>query len=493
MEMLFSGTPEAEAFTHMIAESLAGVLAKNCHWPDQPGFVSASVDGRFWWDTMWTRDAGVFLREMAHWGHLEQALATLRSLFAHVQPNADGYRLFPEHFKPGQPAAGAELDGSAAILIGAARLWERLPAGSPERQEIWQQLSGPGSPTRGLLAALQNDALLAGSGEFGGGCGIPGVFYNVVQNNLARLALLAVARLAEAQRVDSLAEACRQGAERLLLGMLAELRDPTGAWLWCRRAPDRQLDRQVLDHPINAGFGGLNGVLAMSSDVFGPLLPLELPWIQPSLLTFLKLLSQPNRLRQFASYGIWTQFDHYLGGYLTSPSYGHGYAVQAMQLLDRPELYTPAVNWLVRATLEPLPGQELQRASPYWIYERYYSPEAVGKIALEEGCGALNLVCVMEPLKIARLMLGLDERDPTHLRLVPRLPIGWRRLQAWRVPVLTPSGLAYAEIEVQAARDGAIQAVWMEADRPLPGVEARLGRPQQPDWQPLTSSLRSLV
>ena len=133
MQLVFSGVPEAEWFTRQVRESLAGVLAKNCNWPAHPGFVSASVDGRFWWDTMWTRDAGVFLREMAHWGYFDQGLATLRCLFRLVQPNQAGYHMFPEHFKPGEPAAGSELDGTAAILIGGVLLWERLPEGHPAR------------------------------------------------------------------------------------------------------------------------------------------------------------------------------------------------------------------------------------------------------------------------------------------------------------------------------------------------------------------------
>ena len=224
MELIFSGKHEADLFTREVHESLQGVLWKNCSWPEQPGFVSASVDGRFWWDTMWTRDAGVFLREMAHWGCLEQGMETLRCLFKLVLPNQDGFKMFPEHFKPGEFASGSELDGTAAILIGSVLLWERLPQASPARNEIWQFLSSPGSPIRGLLHALGKSELVSGSGEFGGGCGIPGEFFNVVQNNLVRLAMLAVGRFAVQMGDSSLAGECRQGAEKILAGMLPEVR-----------------------------------------------------------------------------------------------------------------------------------------------------------------------------------------------------------------------------------------------------------------------------
>ncbi len=50
---------------------------------------------------------------------------------------------------------------------------------------------------------------------------------------------------------------------------------------------------------------------------------------------------------------MWTQFDLVHDGFLTGPSYGQGYALQSMLLMDRPELYTPAANWLARATFAP--------------------------------------------------------------------------------------------------------------------------------------------
>ena len=482
MELVFSGTNEAELFTRELSESLAGVLAKNCSWPEHPGFASASVDGRFWWDTMWTRDAGVFLREMAHWGLLEQGVDTLCCLFRQVQPNQAGYKMFPEYFKPGEFASGSELDGTAAILIGGVLLWERLHEGDPAQDEIWQSLTGAESPMRGLLRTLGDESLVSGSGEFGGGCGIQGEFFNVVQNNLVRLALLAVGRAADRNGLPVMAAECRLGAERILDGMLAKLCYPDGSWMWCRRSPDGRIDWDILTHEINAGFGGLNGVLAMSSDVLGLLPDRNEPWVQPSLSTFLQLLSQPERLRQFSRYGLWTQFDRYLQGLLTGPSYGHGYAVQAMLLMDWPDLYTPAINWLARATHETLPGQKLRRESDYWFFERYYSPEAVGRIDLEEGCGALNLVCVMEPLKIARLMIGMDDHDPSRLRLIPRLPAGWRKAEANRIPVLTPKGLIEADIRIAAGEAGEIESVQLLPDGVLPGIEVRLGTARQPRW-----------
>lgn len=484
MQFDFSGCPEAQMFTREVHDSLDGVLAKNFQRSGTPGFVTASVDGRFWHDTMWTRDAGVFLREMAHWGYLEEGLLTARCLFNQVLPNNQGFEMFPMYFRAGEKASGSELDGTAAILIGSALLCERLSPADPARSEIWGYLNSPTSAVAGLLAAVSQSTLVAGSGEFGGGCGIEGDFFNVVQNNLVRLAFLAVARLAAAQGAPDLARQCREAAGRILAGMLADLTYPDGTWTWCRHAPDKSIDQDVLAHEINAGFGGINGVLAMSGDVLGLLPALQNePWLKPSIQTFLYLLSQPSRLRQFSQWGTWTQFDRFWGGVLTGPSYGHGYAVQCMQLMDWPELYSPAINWLARATCQLLPGQVLHRDSEYWFYERYYSPEAVGKVDMEEGCGALNLVCVMEPLKIARLMLGVDDHRPAKIRLVPRLPVGWTRLEARHVPVLTEDRLALVDIDITATLEGEVQQASIRSDRTLPPLEVRLGTGRNPAWR----------
>ena len=52
----------------------------------------------------------------------------------------------------------------------------------------------------------------------------------------------------------------------------------------------------------------------------------------------------------------------YKSNWPQAPSYGHGYALQSMLLMDRPELYSKAANWLAWATVEP--GYPVTRPSP---------------------------------------------------------------------------------------------------------------------------------
>lgn len=74
--LTFTGTDAAELFTRECRESLDGL----CTWnlvrePGElpAGFVHASPPGQGWSFTMWTRDAGVFLRELVLWDRLDEA------------------------------------------------------------------------------------------------------------------------------------------------------------------------------------------------------------------------------------------------------------------------------------------------------------------------------------------------------------------------------------------------------------------------------------
>jgi hypothetical protein len=211
-----------------------------------------------------------------------------------------------------------------------------------------------------------------------------------------------------------------------------------------------------LDARGNKGIGSINGVASMYADVLG-LQPLGSAWSEDfrhSEKTFEDLYNTPLRKAEFDRYGIWTQFDLLADGLLSSPSYGQGYAIQTMLLTDNMTMAGKAVSWLVNATYRPVPEYKLHRDSPYYFYERTYSPDAVGKIPLDEGCGALNLVNVSEPLKISRLMLGVDDHSLNEVDVIPRIPIGWEGVEADNWPILTNRGVVRAKVLYRRMNDG---------------------------------------
>ncbi len=461
VSLRFFGSPDAALFTKELDASFQGVVDQNYYATARDGFpagfVSASLPGFPWAGTMWSRDGGTFMRELVMRGYLQHAALLAECLMRLVDKNRNGFYSFPEYFKRAQPAAGSELDGTASIVIGMVMLWQRLPRDDATAIDIQHFLFGESSPLNEIKFELQTKPLVAGSGEFGCGLDVKGLCYNVVQNYLVRLALLASATMADECNDHSKAQGFSQLAARIAQGMEKYLVGNDGEWIWCIDSTTMKPDARILDAPGNKGAGSINGVAAMSADVLGFNLaastaPVD---IEHSKKTFWKLYNTPLRKKEFDRYGIWTQFDLLAGGLLSSPSYGQGYAIQTMLLFDQMQMAGKALSWLVNATYRPLPEYHLHRNSPYYFYERTYSPDAVGKVPLEEGCGPLNLVNVSEPLKISRLMLGVDDHSDQVVDIMPRLPPGWKGVQARDWPIRTRAGVVRANLLYQKTDHGA--------------------------------------
>ncbi len=486
-QLTFHGSEMAELFSREINKSFQAVLKKNYQSessPYCPGYITASVDGRPWHDTMWSRDGGTFLRELALWGYTRHACLLTDCLIRLVEKNKEGYFTFPEYFTGIKPGSGSELDGTAAIIIAMVLLWERLEEKDPYRTQIYHFLHQDASPVRYIHNRLAEQPLVAGSGEFGGGCGIEGEWYNVVQNNLLRLALLAAAKMESAAGKPDLAHIWQNDAQKLSDHMLKYLVDDDGSWLWCIDPHTLTADSAIIYNPINKGFGGLNGVACMLSDVMG-VEPLASDW--PGLTacekTFAKLYAFPLRKQQFEKWGIWSQFDEFREGMSSGPSYGDGYALQTMLLLDKLDMAEKSVSYIAGATYQP-PAEytELQRDSPYYFYERYYSPDVVGKMKLEQGCGALNLVNVTEPVKAARLMMGLDDFS-SEVKVVIRLPASWHGYKAKNWPIRTERGKSYADIEFQQKNGKSEFSLQVKKGPALPALAVRLMSRSGMVWQ----------
>ncbi|MDR1526176.1 MAG: hypothetical protein LBS46_00715 [Dysgonamonadaceae bacterium] len=185
----------------------------------------------------------------------------------------------------------------------------------------------------------------------------------------------------------------------------------------------------------------------MYSDVLG-LEPLTSAWkgITINENMFEDLYRRPLRREQFTKYGIWPQFDVFREGLSSGASYGDGYALQTMLLYDKMDMVESSLKWLSHSTYSPVPEYQLRRESPYYFYERSYSPDAVGKLALDEGCGALNLVTVSEPLKVARLIMGVNSTVTGKVELVPRLPASISESVAENWPLVTSAGIVRVDI-----------------------------------------------
>jgi hypothetical protein len=377
------------------------------------------------------------------------------------------------------------MDGHAGIIISLVTLWQRLPAQDSFRSRLYDFLHRENSPVRLIHHQLENHPLITGSGEFGGG-DAKSLHDNVVQNNLCALALLITADMEDEAGDHATAKLWRKDAKSIFGNMEKYLVAKDGSWIWCIEPKTLEPDPAVLKKPVNVGFGGLNGVACMSSDVLG-FDPAAWPWqkiVVHGETTFEKLYDFPPRKAQFEKYGFWSQFNGIHDGLLTGPSYGQGYALQTMLLFDKLDMAGHALDFLAQATFEA-PGITFNpaRPSPYYFYERLYSPDAQGHGDLAVGCGPLNLVNVAEPLKVARLIVGLDDTSLKEVVIMPRLPPEWSGYSVENWPIRTSHGMVRADFSF-AKKDGrAVFHLRVKQGQPLPNLAVRLPAKGRAVWQ----------
>jgi hypothetical protein len=500
-QLAFFGSDSADLFTKEINESFKGALALDfVSHPDgkfPPGFLNASPAGQPWYGTMWTRDAGTFMRELVYWGYYKHACQVAQCVMDSVGTNSDGFVAFPRLIDPQEGRqSGSEMDGQTATIIAMVALWQRLPPNDPFRAHLYQFLHNESSPVRSLDHFLKSGPLVPGSGEFGGG---KADAYNVVQNNLCALALLAAANMEDEVGDHATAKKWRKDAKTLFHNIQKYLINDKGSWIWNIDLQTLKPNHTDTDSATLGGSGGLNGVVSMSADVLG-FDPAAWPWqgaVTYGKKTFDELFAFPPRKEQFEKYGLWPQMNYAHKGLLTSPSYGQGYALQTMLLLDKPTMTDHGLDFLAQTTYQASNmvfsldfGHKLYnygRLSPYYFYERMYSPEANGQMQLTAGCGPLNLVNVSEPLKVARLITGVDDTSLNEVRIIPRLPPSWSgyRLENW--PILTSHGVVRADVSFERT-NGALNFVLQVKDGgTIPKLAVRLPGKNKTIWKHLNN------
>jgi len=494
-KLAFFGPDSAGLFGKEVEKSFKGTLAldyvsvQNGIFP--PGFLNASPTNQPWYGTMWTRDGGTFLRELVAWGYYEHACQVAQLLMDYVGTNSDGFVSFPRFIDPrvGR-VGGSEMDGQTASIIGMVALWQRLPSENPFRQRLYEFLHQPSSPVRGIHHFLESGRpLIPGSGEFGGGKGHEN--YNVVQNNLCALALLSTADMEDQAGDHADAKIWRKDARTLFGNIEKYLINAKGSWIWGIETNTMKPNKTDTDSATLGGSGGLNGVVSMSADALG-FDSSTWPWqgvVVNGGKTFDELYAFPQRKEQFDKYGFWAQMNYTHKGLLTSPSYGQGYALQDMLLFDKVAMAGHGVDFLAETTYNS-PGvlfsytnQDYGRLSPYYFYERMYSPDAPGQIELTAGCGPLNLVNVSEPLKVARLIAGVDDTSSKVVRIIPRVPPSWSgyHLEDW--PIRTSRGVVRTDISFER-KDGKVTfTLKVTEGGAIPKLAVRLPKDGKTIWK----------
>ncbi len=514
----FYGSQSAELFSREMEESIKGALENNLVAKDSAqfprGFVKASIPGHPWDDTCWTRDCGAFLRELALWGHTEEACVVAEYLTMYVSRNPEGFYTYPEKFQGWEKAWGYEMDGTANIVVGMVRLWQRLPQEYPLKGKIYGLLSGGDSPIAYIAKKLEEEHLISGTGEFGGGWGVEGSWYNIVQNNLVRQALLAFAEVEEERGKSAEAGVWRRKAADLLEHMLELLVNPEdGSWYWSIDPQTLKPDNAALNFPLTRATASINGVGSSYADAEG-LEPVADMWPGASQMsaTLDKIYKKyPLRKEQFEKYGMCTFVDydetHPLPGYASWLSYCDCYAAQTMILLGKTQLLDRVLNWITASTyMGGSPSVEFIKAlsadsaeidfdnpaSAFWFTERNFSPDYSG--GRDIGCGKLNLVNVAEPMKLARMMLGVDDRFSEEVSIVPRLPENWKGVEARNWPVKTSEGTVLADILFDKSLGASYSLrLNIEAGKRIPCLSIRFPNGERKKYGPVSGTFECKV
>ena len=145
--------------------------------------------------------------------------------------------------------------------------------------------------------------------------------------------------------------------------------------------------------------------------------------------------------------------------------YGQGMMTQAALLLDRMNDAEHFINAMVRHAWLPrlagwasAEGVILHRSGAYYLPVNGYEGQD-GHVA--------------ESTKALRLMLGVDDNSPDHLRLVPRYPATWSRAWVRDIPVLV--GKCRSRLAYTYDRQPDHHRFLFSADVPLEHLSVRLG------------------
>src|ERR1019366_3696526 len=85
-----------------------------------------------------------------------------------------------------------------------------------------------------------------------------------------------------------------------------------------------------------------------------------------------------------------------------------------------------------------------------------------------------NLVCVTEPLKVSRLLLGVDDTTVPSVRIIPRIPPSWRGVEAHNWPIRTRRGVARADIRFERKGAGAELTLKLAPGQQIDDLKVRM-------------------
>lgn len=400
----------------------------------------------------WSRDLGRSLQELTDLGYTQRALKTADYAFSKERLWAENPSLkyhgesLPPHWsrvinKP-DFSLPFENDGHGLISLFLYQLWRRLPDREAWLRSHWSDVKAAGDwiPWQFAHPAISGAAggVLHTTGESAGGNG-----YSVYADSICMTALEGLAQMADSIGEAQSAELWRDTAERMRSAIPARYltNDPKYGRVWTL---------------TDAGWPN-------KSTVLGPLIftadyrgyapdDIDRAWKSADEAAYQRLI---DTYKPFGFYG-WAM------------GYGQGFVTQAALLLDRMEDATTMLNWTASEVYDP-------------HIHSYVVPEGAqldpsGRFIFRTGDQG-NGVQEAEIMKIFRILIGVDDMDSQHLRIIPRIPYGWSELAVSNYPVVIQNGgkTKCATLRYRLDRVGNRMSLEISSTLTLGPVAMRLG------------------
>jgi hypothetical protein len=235
---------------------------------------------------------------------------------------------------------------------------------------------------------------------------------------------------------------------KLCIGMAEQLGEHEEAQLW--NALFHRLRNGILEHLVDSSPQGdiwhtepdcdwadhahklVHLLLATEGDTYTPLQDYVLDEVERRFLQI--------DINSYRFLMIGKNYD-----YLRMYGYGQGFMTQAALLLDQMEDAEKFLQPLVSYCYLPRMG-------------RWASPEGMvvhrsGKFSVPVKAYMGQDSHVADSTKAVRLMLGVDDNNPEHLRLIPRFPHSWTQMSISDFPVLTGNYRQNMQYEYERADD----------------------------------------
>lgn len=469
-EVTFKGTPYASALQNAFYANVEDMLAKI----DSTGMYHTSTKGALAWAGIprsaggefgtyrpdvgiyygdsWSRDLGRSLQELTDLGYTKPALQTADYVFraarlweANPSLKYHGVSL-PPHWSRviNRPdfSLPFENDGHGLISLFLYQLWRSLPNRDDWLRAHWSGVKAAGDWIPWQFSHPQisgaTDGVLHTTGESAGGNG-----YSVYPDAICMIALEGLARMADSIGETQSAQLWRDTAAKMRSAIPKRylIDDPKYGQVWTL---------------VDAGWPD-------KSTVLGPLIftadyrgyapdDVYAPWRSADAAAYRRLT---GTYKPFGFYG-WAM------------GYGQGFVTQSALLLDRMKDATTMLNWTAREVYDPQ-------------IQSYVVPEGVqvdpaGRFLYRTGDQG-NGVQEAEIVKIFRILIGVDDMDCRHIKILPRLPYGWNEMAVTDYPLLVQRAgkTESTHLRYRLERTDGRLSLNISSDRDLGAVTVRLG------------------